>query len=112
MTTALTLIFTKSGTAALEEEGDQTWASDDDEDFSTELGDDFLDEEDATRVLEYLIEHDIISARESQMMVIEVEDDDGESRSERASTDSDDEDTVIDAEFVELGTNRAGTRPS
>jgi hypothetical protein len=108
MTAPLTLIFTQSGHAILEEEGDQTWASDDDEDFSTEIGDDFLDEEDATTVLNYLTEHDIISEREAQMMVIEVEENESGSRSDSSS----EHENVIDADYVDLGTLPAGTKPS
>jgi hypothetical protein len=83
----LTLIFLSSGHAMLEEDGEQTWASDDDEDFELEIGNDTLNEEDTTTVLDYLQEHDIITDREAQTITVQVE---GE---------EDSEDEVIDADF-------------
>ncbi len=72
----LTLLFTQDGTAVLEEDDDPTWASDDDEDFPSEIGaPDQLDVEDATRILVYLVEQGIITESESQLCSIEEEDD-------------------------------------
>ncbi len=92
----LTLIFLSGGQAILEEDGEQTWASDDDEDFDIEIGNDKLDIEDESTVREYLIEHDIISEREAQVMSVEVE---GE--------DNDREEDVIDADFVDVTASRS-----
>lgn len=70
----LTLVFCKDGTAMLQEEDEPVWASDDDEDFPTEIGaPDALDIEDSTRILTYLVESDIITEAESQLCSIESE---------------------------------------
>jgi tRNA G46 methylase TrmB len=84
----LILIFLSGGAAVLEEDGEQTWASDDDEDFETEIGNAPLDVEDETTVLDYLIEHDIIDEEERARITTEVED-----------AAEDDGDAVIDADF-------------
>lgn len=84
----LTLLFCKDGSAVLEENDEPSWASDDDEDFPTEVGDpNTLTVEDATRVLVYLVEQDILDEHESQLCSIEEEDD---------------EPDVIDADFEEV----------
>jgi hypothetical protein len=94
----LTLTFMTKGTAVLFEDDEPTWASDDDEDFPTDIGaPDQLDIEDATRLLVYLVEQDILTESESQLCSIEEEDENDEE--------------VIDADFEEVNTPST-TRPS
>lgn len=45
-----------NGGAELTRSGVQIWASDSDDDFAEEFGDEFLDENDTEAVLEYLVE--------------------------------------------------------
>lgn len=93
----LKLLFCSNGTAVLEEDDEPTWASDDDEDFPLEVGDpNTLNIEDATRILVYLVERDILTESESQLCSMESEDDDDED--------------IIDAKFEEI--DSATTRPS
>lgn len=55
------LVFTELGAVELlDENGRQVWASDDDDDFSDEFGDEFLSEEDAPDVVDFLIEHELM----------------------------------------------------
>ena len=98
---SLTLVFTSNGQVALEENDEQVWSSDNDDDFKEEIGDDFLNEEDSLRVLEYLMEQGIINEREAQLVSIDVEDDD-----ENENGEDEDEDDVIDADFVEVEPSR------
>ena len=98
---SLTLLFTADGIAVLEEDDDPVWASDDDDDFITEIGNDFLNEEDATTVLHYLVESDIITEHESQHCAIEVEETAADSKSESDSESPNDEE-IIDADFEEI----------
>lgn len=88
----LTLLFCKNGTAVLEEADEPSWASDDDEDFPSEIGDaNTLDVEDSTRILVYLVEQGIITEAESQLCSVEEEDEEGDGY-------------VIDADFEEVET--------
>ncbi len=51
-----TLVFTAVGTAILEDrDGVALWSSDDDVDFSEQHPDEFLDEDDAEFIAEYLV---------------------------------------------------------
>jgi hypothetical protein len=85
----LTLVFLDSGHAVLEEDGEQVWASDDDEDFEAEIGNEDLTIEDLTTLTEYLVEHDIIDERESQTLSVAEE-----------SEQSTDEDEIIDVDYT------------
>lgn len=86
--TQITLVFI-DGTAVLEEGDEQVWASDDDEDFQEEFGDDLLDEEDAATILTYLIEADYLTEHEAQFAAIEVQEDNEESE-------------IVDADFKDV----------
>lgn len=72
----LVLIFTSNGQCALEEDGEQVWASDDDDDFQTEFGTEFLDpDEDSKRILNWLEEEGWIETDEKSQVDIDVETD-------------------------------------
>ncbi len=101
--TTLSLVFMTNGVAVLEEDGEQVWASDDDMDFEEEIGNDILDEEDATEVLTYLVEHDILTQMESQMIALEVQEE-GSENDETDDSDDSDEDDTVDADFEEVQT--------
>lgn len=71
----LTLIFTSEGKAILEEEGEAVWFSDDDDDFSEVIGNEFLEAEyDTAKVLDYLVEEGSIEEDEKEKVEIEQED--------------------------------------
>lgn len=74
----LILAFLTGGQVALEENGEQVWASDDDADFMEEFGDAFHDADDAEEILGYLAEEGIITEEEAENVEIEVESLDGE----------------------------------
>lgn len=90
--TQLTLVFLETGTAVLEEDDDQVWASDDDEDFQDEFGNDLLDEEDAAKVLLYLVKAEYLTEKESQLTAIEIQEE----------APDDDEPEIIDADFEDV----------
>lgn len=86
---SMTLVFNAAGTAVLEEDNEITWSSDDDLDFIEENGDDILDEEDSTMVLNYLKDSGIITEHEAQMCAIEVDD----------KTTETDDGQIVDADY-------------
>jgi hypothetical protein len=71
---ALVLLFTADGHAILEEEGEACWFSDDDDDFATEYGDEFLSpDEDAVSILNYLEDEGYLDATEKGLVQIDEE---------------------------------------
>jgi hypothetical protein len=66
----LELVLTPGGTAELCRGDVVLWGSADDEDFREEFGEDILDEEDAEEVVDYLVEHGIVSEEEAEKLVI------------------------------------------
>lgn len=75
----LTLVFTAEGQAVLEEDGEPVWFSDDDDDFQIDHGEEFLDpEEDAARILNWLVKNDWVDEDEKSEVEIEIEDDGGD----------------------------------
>ena len=71
----LVLIFTSEGKAILEEEGEAVWFSDDDDDFIEVIGNEFLEaENDAAKILDYLVEEGSIEEDEKEEVEIEQED--------------------------------------
>jgi hypothetical protein len=74
-----TLVFLTGGQAQLEDaDGKVLWHSDDDAEFREVVPDEFLGEEDAERVLKYLIEADELTEEEAEDCEIEVESLDGD----------------------------------
>lgn len=63
----LKLILTPHGTATLVE-GERekiVWSSDDDDTFLSEFGGDFINEDDADEIIEYLLDQGVINDREA-----------------------------------------------
>lgn len=89
----ITLVFLPDGTAILEENDEQVWSSDDDEEFQEDIGDGPFDEEDAGKILEYLIEQEYVTEREAQLASVEIQED---------TADDDDEEDIVDADFIEV----------
>jgi hypothetical protein len=70
----LTLVFTAEGQCILEEDGEQVWASDDDDDFQVEFGNEFLSEdEDSAHILNWLVDEGWVDEGEKAEVVIETE---------------------------------------
>jgi hypothetical protein len=70
----LVLVFTAEGQCVLEEDGEQVWASDDDDDFQTEFENEFLSEdEDSGRVLNWLVDEGWVDEEEKGEVEIETE---------------------------------------
>lgn len=70
----LTLVFTSDGNAVLEEEGEAVWFSDDDDDFSEVIGNEFLEaEHDTAAVLNYLVEEGLVDEEEKGDVEVEQE---------------------------------------
>ena len=67
----LILAFLTGGQVALEEDGEQVWASDADDEFLEEFGDAFFDPDNAEEIIEYLADSGIV--QESEVDDIEVE---------------------------------------
>lgn len=68
----LELVLRAHGPVELLNSNDETlWASDADDDFREEFNDEFLQEEDIGDILDYLEEHEIISADEADHFVNE-----------------------------------------
>jgi ABC-type phosphate/phosphonate transport system substrate-binding protein len=68
------LCFATGGQVQLEENGEIIWSSDDDEDFREEITDEFLDaEKDQERVLEYLVDAEILTQEQAENIEIESE---------------------------------------
>ena len=73
----LTLVFTSTGQVVLEEDSEDVWFSDDDDDFQVEFGKEFLDaDEDAGRILNWLVEEGWIDEDEKGNVGVETEVDD------------------------------------
>ena len=70
---ALILAFLTGGQVALEENGEQVWASDDDEEFTEEFGDAFHDPDDAEQIIEYLTDCGLIEQDEAEEIEVESE---------------------------------------
>lgn len=73
---SLTLLFKAGGQVTLLEDdgrgGEETlWASDDDEGFQEEFGNEFMDPDEAEQVLEYLVDEDIVTESEAGDILIE-----------------------------------------
>lgn len=67
------LLLTEYGTAILTtDSGEQVWSSDDDADFLEEFGDDFIRDEDAEEIIEYLEEKEELTDDEAEDIEIEV----------------------------------------
>lgn len=81
----LILVFLTGGQVALEENGEQVWASDDDEDFTEEFGDAFHNADDAEDVIEYLVDSGLVTEDEAKQLEVEVESLDGEEGEEYAA---------------------------
>jgi hypothetical protein len=61
MSEATVLLLTAHGTAQLLDADDRVlWSSDDDEDFTDEYPDEFLEEEDVEEILQYLVDCELI----------------------------------------------------
>ena len=70
----ITLLFLTGGQVQLEEEdGEVVWESDDDADFREEIPDEFLQPSDHAKILEYLIDCEIIDQTDAADCTIEVE---------------------------------------
>lgn len=70
----LVLVFTCTGQAVLEEDDEPVWFSDDDEDFREEFGTEFLSEDDdATKILNWLEEEGFLDPEEKPEVEIETE---------------------------------------
>lgn len=78
----LILAFLTGGQVALEENGEQVWASDDDEGFTEEFGDAFHDADDAEDIIEYLTDQQIITEEEASAIEVDVESLDEENENE------------------------------
>lgn len=90
----LILAFLTGGQVALEENGEQVWASDDDDEFTEEFGDAFHDADDAEDILGYLVEEGILKESEAAHVEIEVEsleEDEGNGDDEDAEEDDGEE---------------------
>jgi hypothetical protein len=73
---ALTLVFTSQGQCVLEEDDEPVWFSDDDDDFQSDFGDEFLDpDQDDKRILNWLEEEGWLEEEEKSQVDIEVETD-------------------------------------
>lgn len=81
----LILAFLTGGQVALEENGEQVWASDDDEGFTEEFGDAFHDADDAEDIIEYLVDSGLVTEDEAKQLEVEVESLDGEEGEEYAA---------------------------
>lgn len=67
------LLLTEHGTAELlDNDDDQLWSSDNDPDFEEEFGDDFIADDDAEDVLDYLVENEYLPEEELDNVIIEV----------------------------------------
>lgn len=70
----LTLVFTSTGTAVLEENGEGVWFSDDDDDFREVSGNEFLEAElDTAMVLNYLVDEELVEEDEKGDVKVEQE---------------------------------------
>lgn len=69
----LILAFLTGGQVALEENGEQVWASDDDDEFTAEFGDAFHDADDAEDIIAYLVEEGIVDEEEAEKIEVDVE---------------------------------------
>lgn len=68
---ALTLL--SNGGAELTRNGVQCWASDSDDEFAEQFGDEFLDENDVEGILEYLVEADQLTDDEADSADLFIE---------------------------------------
>ena len=83
------LVFTSTGTAVLEDEdGKALWSSDADEDFAETNPNEFLGDEDADEIINYLADVGLVSDEED--IDVYEDDDDGEN-DELGGDDEDDE---------------------
>ncbi len=76
MTRALELTFTHTGGAEISQGDDILWSSDDDDEFRDEFVDEFLTEKDTDRVLQWLVDNDVITEDESEDIEVFQEDED------------------------------------
>ena len=70
---ALTLTLLAGGGAEVTRDGVQVWASDTDDEFADEFGEEFLDENDFDGVLTYLEDQGIVSKDQADNMECVVE---------------------------------------
>jgi hypothetical protein len=68
-----TLTLLSNGGAELTRNTVQVWASDSDDEFAEQFGEEFLDENDTEAILEYLVEAGRLSDDEADAAEIEVE---------------------------------------
>jgi hypothetical protein len=71
--TVMVLVFLAGGQCVLEEDGEQVWASDDDEQFRDEFGNEFLDADDAEEIIGYLVDEGVIDEDEADELENNVE---------------------------------------
>lgn len=72
------LFITEDGTAELRHDGRTVWSSDDDPDFSEEVSDEFLGEEDLPTILDYLVNAEKLTEEEADTLECKEEGDDEE----------------------------------
>lgn len=103
-----TLTLLPGGGAELTRQGVQVWASDSDDEFADAFGQEFLDEDDAEELFEYLVESNCLTDQQADdaRLVIESyerppgEEDDDEDDDEDLDGDDDDEDDGDDEEDI------------
>jgi hypothetical protein len=77
----LELTFTSTGGAEVSDGPDDVvWSSDDDDEFRDEFENEFLNVKDEERVIQWLVDHDIVTEDESEDLEVFEEETDGDGK--------------------------------